>query len=215
MLMKSLKVLLYIVCFVCAGTSVANAADTSLTGLMQGWAKIQYKTIPAKKEAAFAALSGGAHALSVANPGVAEPLIWEGVIISSYASVAGGSGAIPLMEQARDLLLASININPVALDGLAYTVLGELYYSVPDWPVGFGDNTSAFSYLQEALRLSPGNMDANYFMGDFQLKDIEYQLAANHFQKVINMPDIPGRLIYSHGRKAEAALKLTEAINNL
>lgn len=214
--MKYLSSLLFVACFASVGVSAANAAgNTSKDGLMLGSAMIQYQVAAADKEVAFAGLAGEAHAFSLANPAAAEPLIMEGMIVSSYASVVWGGGAIALMEQARDALLAAIKIDPAALDGAAFSLLGHLYYTMPDWPVGFGDNPTAFNFLQKALKLSPDNMDANYFMGDFLLKDLEYQEAVIYLQKVVNMPDIPTRPIYSQGRKAEASAKLAQAMKNL
>ena len=34
-------------------------------------------------------------------------------------------------------------IDPKALDGSAYASLGSLFYQVPGWPIGFGDDKKA------------------------------------------------------------------------
>jgi hypothetical protein len=54
-------------------------------------------------------------------------------------------------------------------------------------------------------------MDANYFMGDYWLEDHEYKKAIPYLQKVIDLPAIANRPVYSEGRKAEAVAKLAKA----
>lgn len=51
-------------------------------------------------------------------------------------------------------------------------------------------------------------MDANYFMGDYWLEKKNYAQAKPYFEKVLALPDVVGRPIYSKDRKAEATAKL-------
>ncbi len=183
-------------------------AEETLASLMHDWAKINYQTPEDDKEKAFAALFERAHAYSQANPGKAEPLIWEAIIESTYAGAKGGLGALSLMEDARDLLLKAEKIDATALDGAIYTTLGSFYYMVPGWPIGFGDDDKALEYLKKGLEIAPQNMDANYFMGDYWLDQHKYKKAGRYLQKVLDLPDVAERPIYSQGRKAEAAKKL-------
>ena len=85
----------------------------------------------------------------------AEALIWEGIIESSYAGAKGGLGALSLCKEARGNLEAALKLDPKALDGSAYTSLGTLYYKVPGFPVGFGDDDKAGKLLQKALEAEP------------------------------------------------------------
>ena len=79
----------------------------------------------------FEALAAKARQASEAIRGRAEPLVWEGIIVSSLAGEKGGLGALPLVKQAKALYEQAIQINGNALDGSAYNSLGVLYYKVP------------------------------------------------------------------------------------
>ena len=187
------------------------ANSKALRDLQHEWAHINYEVDADAQEAAFEKLAAKAHAWSVANPNQAEPLIWEAIIKSTYAGAKGGLGALGLMKDARDLLLAAEKIEPNALNGSIYTSLGSFYYMVPGWPIGFGDDDKAEEYLAKALEIAPDDMDANYFSGDFWLEDHKYKKAAQYLQKVIDLPAVESRPVYSKGRKAAAAVKLAEA----
>ena len=49
----------------------------------------------------------------------------------------------------------SIQLDPAALSGSAYTSLGSLYYQVPGWPIGFGDDDKADEMLRKGLAFDP------------------------------------------------------------
>ncbi len=191
-------------------TTVYAEENTSVMGLMKEWAKINYLVAEDDQEKAFAALAKKAHDFVVANPKQADALIWNAIIKSTYAGAKGGLGALSLMEEARDLLLIAEKIDPQALGGAVYTTLGSFYYMVPGWPIGFGDDDTALEYLQKGLAIAPDNMDANYFMGDYWMEDHNYKKAAPFLEKVISLPDVKGRPVYSKGRKAEAAKRLAK-----
>jgi len=184
------------------------ANSEKLAGLQHEWAHINYEMNDDAKEAAFEALANKAHAWSEAHHNQAEPLIWEAIIKSTYAGAKGGLGALSLMEEARDLLLKAEKIDAKALNGSIYTSLGSFYYMTPGWPLGFGDDDKAEEYLAKALEMAPNDMDANYFTGDFWLEEHKYKKAAKYLQKVIDLPDVESRPVYSKGRKAEATEKL-------
>lgn len=99
-------------------------------------------------------------------PERAEPLVWEGIVLASWAGAKGGLGALKLAKQARDQLLRAEQIDPSALNGSVYTSLGSLYYQVPGWPLGFGDDDKAREYLEKALTMNPDGIDPNFFYGD-------------------------------------------------
>jgi len=67
----------------------------------------------------------------VAFPDRAEPLIWEGIVVSSLAGAKGGLGALSLAKQAKTLYEGALKLQPEALEGSAYNSLGVLYYKVP------------------------------------------------------------------------------------
>lgn len=193
-------------------TPLAHAAMTpEVAQLQQKWAEIKYKTPAKQRPEALEKLSTGAEAVAKAQPGAAEPLIWEAIILSTLAGEKGGLGALSLVERARDLLLQAEKIDPKALHGSVYTSLGSLYYQVPGWPVGFGDDSKARTYLQKAIAMDPDGIDANYFYGDFLLEQGNYAEAVQRLEKALAAPPRPGREVADHGRAEEIRAALEKA----
>lgn len=196
-------------------SATAAQADDGLDGaivqLQHDWAKANYHTAKDQQEAAFKALAERAHQISATSSDKAEAMIWEAIIQSGYAKAKGGLGALKHAEQGRDLLLASIKINPQALQGSAYTSLGSLYYKVPRWPIGFGDHKKARENLEKALQINPDGIDPNYFYADFLLEEGEIAKAIEYFNKALNAPARPGREDADAGRKADIEEGLKKA----
>jgi len=193
----------------------AGAVDDAVLNLQHEWAVANYKTADDQKEATFKTLVDKAEALSAKYPDRAEPKIWEAIIRAGYAGAMGGVSsmfnAMPQMEKGRDLLLAAEKIDANAMHGSVYTTLGSFYYMVPGGFIGFGDDDKALEYLTRALAIAPDDMDANYFTGDYWLEQKKYRKAIPYLQKVIDLPAVENRPVYSAGRKAEAASKLAKA----
>jgi len=198
-----------------SGAAVADEVDDGVRGLQAEWAIANYKTAENNKEAAFKALVDKAAALNAKHVQRAEPKIWEAIIRAGYAGAMGGlssmTNAMPQMEKGRDLLLEAEKIDATAMDGAIYTTLGSFHYMTPGWPLGFGDDDKAEVYLTKALEVAPDDMDANYFTGDFWLEEKKYKKAIPYLEKVLSLPAVEGRPIYSEGRKGEAAAKLAIA----
>ncbi|CCG93742.1 conserved hypothetical protein [Marinobacter nauticus ATCC 49840] len=186
----------------------AQDMQAELAQIQQRWAQIQYQLPEDDKEEAFEALAKEAETFVADYPGRAEPLIWQGIVLSTYAGAKGGLGALGLVKEARASLEAALKIAPEALDGSAYTSLGSLYYQVPGWPLGFGDDEMARKYLQKSLAINPDGIDANYFFGDFLAQQNESQRARVYLEKVLAAPSRPGREVADAGRKAEAKARL-------
>lgn len=189
----------------CMNLGSANAVtfDLGLQDLQKGWAVAKYRTPENEQEAAFEQLTKQAEELVEANPGKAEALIWEAIIVSSDAGVTGGLGALGKVKKARDLLLKAEAIDAKALDGSVYTSLGSLYYQVPGWPLGFGDDDKAEEYLKKALSQNPDGIDPNYFYADFLIEDHRFDEAAVYIDKALAAPDRPGREVADEGRREE------------
>lgn len=198
-----------------AGTACADEVDNAVLVLQHEWAQANYKTADDQKEAVFKALVDKAAALDAQYPDRAEPKIWEAIIRAGYAGAMGGVSsmfnAMPQMKQGRDLLLAAEKIDPRALHGSVYTTLGSFYYMVPGGFIGFGDDDKAMEYLNKAIAMAPDDMDANYFMGDYWMEHKKYNKAIPYLEKVIALPAVADRPVYSVGRKAEAVEKLKVA----
>lgn len=184
---------------------VARAApvDDGVAELQRDWEVIRYQAPPAEREKRFEALAAKAHKLSEANPGRAEPLVWEGIIVSSVAGEKGGLGALGLVKQAKALYESAIAINGDVLEGSAYNSLGVLYYKVPGWPVGFGDKAKARELLQKALTLNPKGIDPNFFYGEYLVETKQPDQAVTYLERALQAPARPGRQIADAGRREE------------
>jgi tetratricopeptide (TPR) repeat protein len=178
--------------------------DAELAAIQDAWASANYETPAGEpRVAAFETLSNRAAAFVKANPGRAEPLIWQGIVLSTYAGAKGGLGALSLAKQSRAALEGALRIDPNALDGSAYTSLGALYFKVPGFPLGFGDKKKAREHLERALAISPDGLDPNFFYGEFLLEQDEYARALQHLEKARRAPARPGRELADSGRRKE------------
>ena len=195
--------------------SVFAAMPQGVEELQHEWARIKYKMPQEERAAAFEALAHKAEEVSAKNTGRAEPLVWEAIILSSEAGERGGLGALSLVKKARGLLEQAEKIQPDALHGSIYTSLGSLYYQVPGWPVGFGDDDKARSYLQKALSVNPKGIDPNYFYGDFLMEQKDYQGAVKAFEKALAAPPRPTRQVADAGRRSEIQAALARAREKL
>lgn len=192
----------------CAGTARADTVSDGIATVQHGWANAYY-TVPEKqKEPAFETLAKQAAALAQQNPGRAEPLVWQAIVLSSYAKFEGGLGALSKIKEARELLLAAEKIDPKALDGSIYTSLGSLYAKSPGWPIAFGDKKKARKYLEQALALNPDGIDPNFFFGELLLEQNDKAGARRYLEKALAAPPRPGREDADAGRRAEISAVL-------
>ena len=155
------------------------------------------------KKRLLESLAARTEAFAHKYPGRAEPLVWEGIVLSTYAGAKGGLGALSLAKKSRDCLLEAVKVDPQALDGSAYTSLGALYYKVPGWPVGFGDRDKAAEYLRKALAMNPDGIDPNYFLGELMYEKGDYAQAIQFLQKALAAPPRPDRPLADSGRRGE------------
>lgn len=186
----------------------ANSMDTAVHELQKQWAVANYETAEADLDKSFTQLTAKAEEAVKDYPQKAAPLIWNAIIVSTDAGKTGGFGALGKVKKARKLLLEAEKINPDALGGSIYTSLGSLYYQVPGWPVGFGNDDKAEEYLKKALLANPNGIDSNYFYGDFLLDQGKKEEAATYFNKALNAPARPQRPLADKGRKNEIQAKL-------
>ena len=183
----------------------ADTFDADLLALQQSWAKANYETPADARAGAFDALEVRAQRLVQENPGRAEALIWQGIIASSHAGAKGGLGALSLCKDARASLEAALKLNPKALDGSAYTSLGALYFKVPGFPVGFGDDDKAEQLLKKALEINPAGIDPNYFYAEYLYEDGRYAEAMQYLDRAAKAAPRPGREVADKGRRADIA----------
>jgi tetratricopeptide (TPR) repeat protein len=146
---------------------------TTIQIIKNEWETTFYATPEDQQLALLKPLSIKAESLIQQFPQRAEPLIVAALIQCSLAANEGGFSALGHVKKARSFVERALAINPLAMDGSAYVILGNLYYRLPGWPISFGDNEIAKSYLETAVRLFPNGLDSNYFYGDFLLDEGE------------------------------------------
>lgn len=188
----------------------AESFEGDLLTIQTQWATANYELKDKAKLEAFELLAKHAHDFVKSHPNKAEPLIWEAIVRSTWAGAKGGLGALSLVKDAKELLEKAIAIDPNALDGSAYTSLGSLYYQVPGWPIGFGDDKKAARYLQQALTMNPEGIDPNYFYADYLKEEGQKQEAKRYFEKALAAPERPNRSLADAGRRNEIKNKLAE-----
>ncbi len=194
-----------------APAAQAGVVEDAVVDLQHDWEVINYQTPNAEREKRFEALATKAHRVSESNPQRSEPLVWEGIIVSSWAGAKGGLGALGLVKQAKSLYEAAIKIDGNVLDGSAYNSLGVLYYKVPGWPIGFGDKGKAKEMLQRALALNPKGIDPNFFYGEYLLETGHPAEAVTYLERALQAAPRPGRQIADAGRRDEVRALLEKA----
>jgi tetratricopeptide (TPR) repeat protein len=198
-----------LLCAAATFDAFAGPAEDAVTNLQHEWDVIHYQVPQAEREQRFASLAARAHQVTKANPGRAEPLVWEGIILSSWAGEKGGLGALDLAKQAKGLYEQAIAINGDVLEGSAYDSLGVLYYKVPGWPIGFGDKAKARELLQKALAVNPQGIDPNFFYAEY-LMETKQSDPLPFLQKALRAPTRPGREIADAGRRTEVRALLAK-----
>ncbi len=176
--------------------------------LQTRWAEVNYQLEGKARLAAFEQLVAEADRVTAAHPDRPEGWIWSGIVKSTYAGASGGLGALSLAKASKKDLERALAIDPQALQGSACTSLGTLYYSVPGWPVGFGDRHKAEELLQRALAIDPQGIDSNYFYGDYLVRQKRFDDARRHLLVAQGAPARAGREVADAGRQREIAAAL-------
>lgn len=196
-------------------TSAYADLNPEVISVRDDWAKIKYQMPENERVEALKNLAERAHVISQSEPEAPEPLIWEAIVLATLAGEDGGLSALSKVKQARTLLEKAEKIDPNSLQGSVYTSLGSLYYQVPGWPIGFGNDDKANEYLQKALAINPDGIDSNYFYGDYLMDQGKYQEAITAFEKALNAPARPDRPVADAGRRKEASDAIAKAKQNL
>ena len=181
----------------------AQDVNAAIVELQHGWAHAKYQVPESAQDQAYKELVAKAEQAVRDFPDRAEPLGWSAIILSSYAGVQGTFDALKSVEQARDQLVAAAKIDDKALNGGIMTSLGALYYKVPGWPIGFGNDKKAKEFLERGLALNPTGIDQNYFYGDFLLDQGDKEAARTYLTRALNAPPRPGREDADAGRRQE------------
>jgi tetratricopeptide (TPR) repeat protein len=198
------KAILALTCAALAAAPLARAGvDDEVRALQSEWEQIKYRKPGSEQEKAYKALAETAAGVRARYSNRAEPEIWYGIIVASYAGAKGGLGALSLAKDAKTALEHALELDPKALSGSAYTSLGSLYYQVPGWPIGFGNDAKARELLEKALALNPDGIDPNYFLGDYLYRQRDYEGARKALERALMAPKRPDRPLADEGRRAE------------
>jgi tetratricopeptide (TPR) repeat protein len=198
------KAILVFTCAALAAAPLARAAVEDEVRVLQGeWEQIKYRKPAGEQEKAYKALAETAAGVRTKYADRAEPEIWYGIIVASYAGAKGGLGALSLAKDAKAALEHALELDPKALSGSAYTSLGSLYYQVPGWPIGFGSDAKARELLEKALAMNPDGIDPNYFFGDYLYRQRDYEGARKALERALKAPARPDRPLADEGRRAE------------
>ncbi|WP_432459378.1 MULTISPECIES: tetratricopeptide repeat protein [unclassified Agarivorans] len=190
-------------------SSASFAANDNLPQIQSDWAHCQYQVEPNKAQVqCFEQLIELNYQAVNNDPKDLELQVWLAINKASLAGAKGGLSALRLAKEAKQLLEQVIDKNPKTLDGSAYTSLGSLYYKVPGWPIGFGDDDKAEAMLKQALALNPDGIDPNYFYGDFLAEDGRKQQAIEYLTRAQQAAARPDRPLADKGRQQQIALRL-------
>jgi tetratricopeptide (TPR) repeat protein len=199
-----------------AAAAASTPMENDLAPIERDWARITYQLHDSDlQEAQMSALAAEAAKLAARYPDRAEPLIWEGIVTSSEAKYAGVFSALGLAKAARELFEKAGRIDYRAVDGAVPTSLGALYYEVPGFPLGFGDNDKARRYLEQGVEISPTGLDSNFFYGDFLYGQGEYAKAASVLKRALAAPPDSMRPVWDAGRRAEIRALLAKVDDKL
>jgi tetratricopeptide (TPR) repeat protein len=158
----------------------------------------------------FEQLKADAELFTTANSDVAEGWVWSGIIKSSYAGAKGGLGALKLAKQSKVDFEKSMELDADAMQGAAYNSLGTLYYSVPGWPLGFGNDKKAEEYLLKALEINPDGIVSNYFYAEFLVDQKRKPEAIVYYKRAQDAPLRPNRPIADEGRRKDITAALAD-----
>jgi tetratricopeptide (TPR) repeat protein len=194
-----------------SSSNVIAGALEDVAQLQKGWENANYSLKDKAQITAFEILIQQADKAVLANTDSVEVLIWQGVIKASYAGVKGGLSALSLAKSAKADFEKALKMDETALQGSSYTNLGVLYYKVPGWPIGFGDDDKAKLFLDKALAIDSEGIENNYFYADYLIDQHQYAQAEAYLLKAQHAPARLNRALADKGRQME----ISEALQNI
>ncbi|MES3048561.1 MULTISPECIES: hypothetical protein [Sphingomonas] len=187
-----------------ANASNNPAMDAAVRRINDQWAHIRYQVADRNEQyRQLDALAGQAAQVSARYPGRAEPLLWQGIVVSEEAARASVLKQLGFARSARDILERAQGIDPNIADGGVKMSLGVLYYRVPGFPIGFGSTTKARALLEAALKQDPNGLDNNFFYADFLNDEGHPAQAKQYVLRGLQAPVNRDRPVWDAGRRAE------------
>lgn len=199
-------------CAIALLSTTAYAQQHSLLKVQKDWAVCQYQTKGSDKQTKcfeqVITLNKQDLSAKKDNP---ELMVWLAINKASLAGAEGGLSGLSQAKQAKKILEQVIEKAPETLQGSAYTSLGSLYYKVPGWPIGFGDDKKAEQLLKKALEINPNGIDSNYFYGDFLAEQGKKQQAIKYLTRAKNAAARLDRPLADQGRQQDIS-KVLESL---
>jgi tetratricopeptide (TPR) repeat protein len=202
-----LRIQTFLAFFVVLAVQSALAASTP-TDIQAQWDITNFTLAGKAQVESFEQLQVASEAYTTANPGQAEGWIWRGIVDSSFAGAKGGLGALGLAKSARKYFEKAMEIDGDAMRGSAYSSMGTLYYSVPGWPLGFGNDDKAEEFLQKGLSLNPDGITSNYFYAGFLVDQKKPTQALEFYKKALSASPREGRAIADEGRRKQVQVAI-------
>ncbi|OYV19907.1 MAG: hypothetical protein CG439_695 [Methylococcaceae bacterium NSP1-2] len=188
---EAVKKLLFAVLMLVSSVCFADSLSDSLNSIESEWATIYYGLPKQKQQTAYPVLLDKLQQLAKTYPNDAGVIYWQALIKASSADHQNPLTALQTVNEVRDLLTKAIAINPQVMNGAAYVVLGTLYDKVPSWPIAFGNDNTAKTMLETALKINPNGIANNYFYGKFLLSHDDQKAAEHYFNLALAAPIRP------------------------
>lgn len=188
----------------------ASAFEGEIFSLKNRWEHTVTQMPANQREETLKALASEAEQLASQHPNEADVLIWQGIVLASYARERGGLGALGMAGDARDVLERAIEIDPTGGNGSAYVTLGALYDRAPGRPLGFGNSDTAERMFQRALELRPDGIDVNYYYAAFLKEEGNTQAAREHAQRAVNGTARENRQVSDEALRRDAEALLSQ-----
>ncbi len=186
-----MKTMLFVILLLVSSVCFANSLTESLNSIESEWAAAYYGLPKEKQQAAYPILLDKLQQLTQSYPNDARVIYWQALVKATSADYQSPLTALQSVHDVRDLLIKAIAINPQVMNGAAYVVLGTLYDKVPSWPIAFGNDNTAKTMLETALKINPNGIASNYFYGKFLLAHDDTPAAKQYFNKALAAPIRP------------------------
>lgn len=185
--------------------------DAAVKRINDQWAHIRYEVRDrSQQEKMLDALADQAAQVSARWPGHAEPLLWQGIVVSEEAARASVFTQLGYAKKAKAILDKAAAIDIKAENGGVAMSLGVLYAKVPGFPIAFGSREKAAKLLRTALAMDPGGLDASFFYADFLNGEGRRQEAKAILERALKTPVNTARPVWDAGRRAEIRALLTQ-----
>ena len=185
------------------------AYQSEVESLKSEWESATTELRGGERRDALSRLADQAEALAGRHANQAEVLVWQGIILASYARERSGLGALGSARSARDALERAVELDPQGGNGSAYVTLGALYDRAPGRPLGFGNSNTAEQMFQRALEIRPDGIDVNFYYAAFLHEEGRLDEAREHAQRAVEGEARPDREASDEALRVEARTLLS------